>query len=101
MTPETIKARRLLNADRHSLSELTFVDHVASRDLMVFSLIFHSSLALQGARPYVRSPSELNQFKRCLEGVLEHTLARQAATPMGLSQVPAHVGNSILQVGEV
>jgi len=81
---------RSLRPEQHSLEEMREVaDTIAARDLPVFNVMFHSSVALPGATPYARDQEGVDQFCRRLEGILEHIITRLDARPLSLSEVPA------------
>src|SRR5262249_41827617 len=71
-------------------------DAIASRNLHVFNVMFHSSVALAGATPYVRTDADLDAFCRRLEGLIEYLLKTHDARPMPLRDVPDHLGNAVL-----
>ncbi len=75
---------------------IRLADRMAGRGLDVFNVSFHSSAALPGATPYVRTESDLDRFCARLEGILEHVVSRHGAQPLALSAVPAHLGDAVL-----
>jgi hypothetical protein len=84
---------RSLSPEVYPLGDLMgAADEIASRQLPVLNVTFHSSTALPGATPFVRHERDLDAFVTRLEGLLEHVLGRYGAEPLPLSAVPRHVG---------
>jgi hypothetical protein len=88
---------RSLSPEGQTARELRAIaDAVAARGLSVFHVTFHSSVTLPGATPYVRSERDLDDFLARLESVLDRILDRHGAIPLGLSEVPVHLGAKVL-----
>jgi hypothetical protein len=84
-----------LKPERYSLeSMLRVADALAARGVPVFNVMLHSSALLPGATPYVPDARALERFCARVEGLLEQLLARHAARPCALSQLPQLVGLS-------
>lgn len=75
LTPEGISAQECVEA----------IDALIEDDVPVLSFSFHSPTLEPGNTPYVRTSSELSDFYRWWDVVLDH-LARRSVTAMGLEE---------------
>lgn len=88
---------RSLRPEQFTLKQMIgLTDAIARRGLGVFNVMFHSSVALPGATPYVADERQLEEFCGRLEALLTHILSAHHATPLPLSRVPAFLGNAVL-----
>ena len=86
-----------LSPELHDVGELRRIARtIAARGWPLFHIIFHSSSALPGASPYVDSERALDAFAARLEALIDEIRSRWQAVPLGLSEVPAHLGDRIL-----
>jgi hypothetical protein len=83
---------RALTPEDESIAELRkAASAMLRRALPVLHIMFHSSSALPGATPYVRSERDLDAFAARLEALLEHVLG-EGAVPLTLAEVPGYLG---------
>jgi hypothetical protein len=88
---------RTLRPERHTGDELcAAADAMAERGLPVFHVMFPSSALLPGASPFVADEPALGELCDRVWQLLEHLTVEHRAISLGLSEVPAYLGESLL-----